>query len=65
MSKYKADFLYPHDKNSIEEAGYEVINAKTEKYRKEWWIILVNRIKNDTINKIANLVENTSAGDLK
>jgi hypothetical protein len=43
-SDYRANFLWPHDKESIEEAGYEFANAATEAYRKTWWTILLHRI---------------------
>ena len=43
--QYKADFLWPHEEGSVEEAGYEVINASTEEYREEWWNELVRRIE--------------------
>ena len=42
--EYRANFLWPHDKGSIEEAGYEFVNAKTEAYREQWWDILKERI---------------------
>lgn len=45
--KDKADFLWPYDDGSVEEAGYEFANAKTEAYREEWWDILVERFRND------------------
>ncbi len=41
--KPKADFLWPVEKGSVEEAGYEFANARTEKYREEWWKILLAR----------------------
>ena len=44
MGKYKADFLWPHEKGSVEEAGYEFANARTEEYRQQWWDILIERI---------------------
>jgi len=43
--EYRANFLWPHDDNSIEEAGYEFVNARDEEYRRSWWRILVNRIR--------------------
>lgn len=43
-SDYCANFLWPHDDDSIEEAGYEFANGGTEAYRKLWWDILRNRI---------------------
>jgi hypothetical protein len=45
--KYSANFLFPHVQGSIEEAGYEFANAKTEEYQKEWWETLKIRIKRD------------------
>jgi len=42
--EYRADFLWPHDDGSVEEAGYEFANARTEDYRCEWWNILIERI---------------------
>lgn len=45
---YKAPFLWPHEDASIEEAGYEFANARTEGYRQEWWKILLERIRNES-----------------
>ena len=42
---YKASFLWPHEPDSVEEAGYEFANASTEGFREEWWAVLVARIK--------------------
>jgi len=42
--EYRADFLWPYDDGSVEEAGYEFANARTEAYRREWWTILRDRI---------------------
>lgn len=42
--KYRANFLWPHKHGSINEAGYEVVNARTEGFRKIWWRVLVRRI---------------------
>lgn len=42
-SKYRADFLFGCENDSVEEAGYEFANASTEEYRKEWWSILLQR----------------------
>ena len=41
--EYRANFLWPHEKGSIEEAGYEFINGLTEDYREQWWKILFDR----------------------
>ena len=43
----KANFLWPHYPESIEEAGYEFANAKTEEYRQQWWDILLMRIRKE------------------
>lgn len=45
MSEDKANFLWPHDENSKEQAGYEFANAQTEEYRKLWWDILTESLK--------------------
>lgn len=42
---YLAEFLWPHEKGSVGEAGYEFANAKTEAYRQELWAVLLDRIK--------------------
>lgn len=44
MADYKADFLWPHEEGSVEQAGYEFANAKTEEYREQWWKILLERV---------------------
>lgn len=41
---YKANFLWPNEHSSAEEAGYEFANARTERYRKIWWRILISRL---------------------
>ena len=43
MSEHKANFLWPPDAGSIEEAGYEFVNGATESYRQIWWRILLDR----------------------
>ena len=43
--KYKANFLWPHLPDSIEQAGYEFANALTEEYRSMCWDILIKRIR--------------------
>jgi len=48
---YKANFLWPHEKESIEEAGYEFANGQTESYQKVWWDILIERLKNSKETK--------------
>lgn len=42
---YRADFLWGKEAGSIEEAGYEFANARTEEYREFWWKILKARIR--------------------
>lgn len=44
-ANYRANFLWPAESGSVEEAGYEFANGQTEAYRKSWWIILVARIR--------------------
>ncbi len=41
---YRAHFLWPHEPDSIEEAGYEFVNSKTELTRRQWWNILLERL---------------------
>jgi hypothetical protein len=41
--RYRADFLWAHAEGSVEEAGYEFANARTEEYRQQWWTILLDR----------------------
>lgn len=43
--EYQANFLWPHEHGTIEEAGYEFANGQTEAYREIWWRILKERIK--------------------
>jgi len=35
--KYKANFLWPYEEDSIEALGYEFANVRTEEYQKECW----------------------------
>lgn len=42
---YRANFLWPFEDDSIEEAAYEFANGKTEAYQKEWYEILKERIR--------------------
>ncbi len=42
----RANFLWPHENGSIEEAGYEFANGKNEDYIKSWWETLKARIRN-------------------
>ena len=44
--KYRANFLWPAEEESVEQAGYEFANGNTEEYQKQWWEILKERIKN-------------------
>jgi hypothetical protein len=56
LMDYKANFLWEHDDGSIEQAGYEFINGKTEEYQKQWWKILIKRIRAPN-NKLDELIE--------
>lgn len=42
--KYKANFLWPYEYDSIEALGYEFANAKTEEYREEVWSEIIKWI---------------------
>ncbi len=44
MSEYNAEFLWPHEEGSIEEAGWMFANSSTPEMQKQWWDILVQRI---------------------
>jgi len=61
-AKDRADFLWPYDEGSIEEAGYEFANGKTEAYREQWWDILVARRGNEP--EIVNKSYWVDVGDL-
>lgn len=43
-AEWKADFLWPCEDGSVEEAGFEFANAKTEEFRRIWWSILLGRL---------------------
>ena len=43
--KHKANFLWPHNDESIEALGYEFANAKTEEYREEMWKGIMSEIE--------------------
>jgi hypothetical protein len=45
--KYKAEFLWPNEDGSVEEAGYEFANARTDNYQRQWWRILLDRAKDE------------------
>jgi hypothetical protein len=57
---YKANFLWPHNDGSIEESGYELVNGRTEKYRKQWWDILLERIESEKIESIRQQLEDVT-----
>lgn len=40
-----ASFLRPYVVDTIEEAGYEFANAKTEEQRKEWWDVIMDKME--------------------
>ena len=46
VSIYRANFLWPNTSGSVEDAGYEFANAKTEEGRLQWWKELLLRINN-------------------
>ena len=46
--RYRANFLWPNTSGSVEDAGYEFVNAKTEEGRLMWWKELLLRIDNKT-----------------
>ena len=41
---FRANFLWPNESGSIEQAGFEFANALTEAYREKWWDELKRRI---------------------
>ena len=43
-NEHRANFLWPCEDGTIEEAGYEFANGLTEEYRQHWWEILYGRI---------------------
>lgn len=49
-ASYRANFLWPHARGSIKEAGYEFANARTEAYRQEWWKELLARVRGSSPN---------------
>lgn len=48
IPEYRANFLWPNTSGSVEDAGYEFANAKTEEGRLQWWKELLLRINNKT-----------------
>ena len=47
--KIRANFLWPSEDESVEAAGYEFANAKTEAYQKQWWSILLATVKEQVL----------------
>ena len=47
--KIRANFLWPTEDGSVEAAGYEFANAKTEAYQKLWWSILLDTAKEQAL----------------
>jgi hypothetical protein len=43
-SEYRASFLWPNERGSGQEAGYEFANGRTEAYRHQWWKELLRRV---------------------
>lgn len=60
-SNYRANFLYQMGKGSIEEAGYEFANGRTEAYRKSWWKILIHRAKKTNASTDQERIERLEA----
>lgn len=50
--RHPANFLWPYEDGSVEEAGYEFVNGKTEPYRKLWWKELKRRIIDQHNSKV-------------
>jgi len=44
--KYRANFLFPNEDDSIEMHGYEFCNGRTEDYRKLHWDAILEHINN-------------------
>ena len=51
MGEYRAEFLWLPDDGSIEQAGYEFANGKTEEYIKQWWGFLLERIRAEQVKE--------------
>lgn len=47
MNKYRAEFLWKSEDDSIEAAGYEFANGCSEEYQKLWWGILLEKIRQE------------------
>jgi hypothetical protein len=58
--RYRADFLWGNDDGSVEEAGFEFANARTEMFRELWWNILIERIA--AMSKVAPAKSRGRAG---
>lgn len=43
LAEGRDKFLWPFEDGSIEEAGFELVNAKTPRYRMNWWKDLILR----------------------
>lgn len=46
-NNYKADFLWPYEEGSVQEAGYAFVNANTEEGRMLWWKKILERKENN------------------
>lgn len=56
--EYRANFLWPHEAGSVEEAGYEFGNGKTQEYQKFWWETLLERAKaQNSLDKVVVLLK--------
>jgi len=43
----KANFLQPHEEDSVAEAGFHFVNCETEDERSVWWGILCDLIRKE------------------
>jgi hypothetical protein len=57
VKEVRADFLWPHEEDSIEEAGYEFANGRTSEYQRQWWEILTERTPSPTEEEKGKLPE--------
>ena len=54
-SEYRANFLWPHTEDSLEEAGFEFANGRSENYQKYWWKLLIDRARAPLLEKMRDL----------
>ena len=56
-TEYRADFLWPYEEGSIEEAGYAFANSFTEASRRQWWDVLIARVRGEPDPESPILIE--------